>query len=355
MTILMMPLKARIDGKTQAAAKMYRVMVDTMSEWTDKVTDDTGYHNDCFIEAVEGMVECILRQQTSHEQKREYISYLFEKAAATKGTGLARYYRTALETICSTDKDLEFWKQLVSIPKDADGNQLGEMLRMKSHILENTNKHTEIVALLDQHYSLDSDICIRYLNALRTIDNAGSDAQKAITAFPEETKVLEAAYDLLPENGQDRINTLEKLYCITGDWSHIVRLKQILQDWNESKYAVIKRVTEKTPKMGVELCLKEDLYDLAMEILETADMELLTNYKSKLLRKHPQRYLSCFANLLTEFVGAKSGKDHYKRVIEYLAALKDMPDSNEQYESALKQIKKRYSNRHTLIKALADV
>ena len=316
-----------------------------------------------------------------HEKKRDYISYLFEKAASAKGRGFARYYRDALETICSTDDDLLYWRELAVIPddtKDVGRDELAELLRMRDHTYGQMGMYAETAALLEGHYSLDADICIRHLRALRQAaekegesgDSKGKGrdaAARAIEAFPDNPEVLEAAYALFGDGdgdddsggADDRARILERLYAITGDWNHIIRLKRVLPDWDGGTVnQIISRLADSSPKHAAALCIKEDMHEKAMGVLEAAaDIELLASYRSKMARKIPERYAECYADLLFRFAGSKSGKDHYKRVQNHLSALKELPGGggDGRYESLLGRIRKEYSGRRTLIKELAKL
>ena len=368
--------RTRRDGKNADAAAKYKVISEVISEKMDLVSDDSGYYADCFIEALEGMVECILREQAPHEKKRDYISYLFESASSAPERRFSRYYRDALETICSTDEDVEFWQTLVHIPEDTDSmakDDLAELLRMQSYISTRLGEHDQTAKLLAGHYSLYSDICIKYLEALQRLDAAQQDGGKkprgkkrtkhtadditsAIEAFSDDTKVLEAAYAALPEGSEERSGILERLYAITGEMDYIIRLRHIMPDWDDQKDAIVEKISAVSPKNAIVLCVKEDMYDTAMDILEFAsDMDLVASNKTKLFRRRLERYVACYTKTLVTFAGSKSGKDHYERVKDYLVKLKDMPDCSLQYESVLSEIKSKYSGRKTLIKAITKI
>lgn len=359
--------RTRLEGRHADAARMYRAVSEAISGGMDAVSDDSGYYEDCFIEALDGMVECILRERPDHDKKRGYISYLFERAASAGGAGFSKHYRGALEEICSTDADLAFWQELIGAPTadESGGDGLEETLRMQSHILGRQGRHADTAALLGGHYSLHRDICILYLRALQQAfqgagapgaDECGRAAGRAVEAFPDDPGVLEAAYAATPDKGSDGARVLERLYAITGDWNHVIRLKQVLRDWDGARSGIVERLAESSPKNAVGLCMKEDMPDKAMDVLESAaDMELLASYRTKMARRRPQRYAACYAGLLLRFVGSKSGKEHYGRVRDHLDALKELPDGGGHYQSALDRIRERYAGRRALIKELSGL
>lgn len=360
--------RARLEGKHADAARMYRALSEAISGGMGDVSDDSGYYEDCFIEALDGMVECILRERPDHDKKRGYISYLFERTASAEA-GFSRHYRGALEEICSADKDLAHWQELIggTAADWAGGDGLEEALRMQSHILGRQGRHAETAALLGGHYSLHRDICILYLRALRRAsegggadapgaDECGRAAGGAVEAFPDDPGVLEAAYEATPDKGSEGARILERLYAITEDWNHIIRLKQVLRDWDGARSGIIERLAESSPKSAVGLCIKEDMPDKAMDVLEAAaDMELLASYRTKMARRRPQRYAACYAGLLPGFAGSKSGKEHCGRVLDHLAALKGLPDGDGHYQSVLDRIRERYGGRRALMRELSGL
>ena len=362
--------RTRSGGKHADAVRMYRIIAETISDKMDVVSNDDKYYTDCFIEALEGMVECILRERPKHEKKQEHISYLFGKAVAEKGVGFARHYRGALENICSTDEDLEFWQGLVTVPGadagiEGERDELAEMLRMQAYILDKTGRHSEMAGLLAGHYtSLYSDICLLYLHALQqTAQKTGHDmhdaasvddaATRAADAFPDELDVLEAAYNILSENNIERFGILERLYGLTGEWGHIAKLKQMHTDWGDAKRKIAERLAEISPENAIAFCLKENMPDGAISIFKSvADMELVLSHKSKMIKKHAPEYIGSYIDVLVKFAGSKSGKDHYRRVRDYLTAIKDMPDGDQHYKYALEGIKNKYPSRRALKKNL---
>ena len=361
--------RTRTEGRHADAARMYRAISEAISGRMDVVADGSGYYADCFIEALEGMVECILRERPPHDRKRGYISYLFGRAASARGAGFSRHYREALESVCSTDADLGFWQEIIGTPaEDCGRDELAEMLRMQAHILGRQGRHADIVGLLGRHYSLHSDICVLYLQALLRQQQrrrgrqaaagggGGGDAARAVEAFPDDPEVLEAAYAAMPEKGADGARVLERLYSITGDWNHVVRLKHVLPDWSGARAGIIGRLARTSPGNAVGLCIREDMPDKAMDVLEAAsDMELLESYGAKMIRRRPRRYAACYANLLLKFAGSRSGREHYSRVRNRLTALKGMPGGDAHYGSVLGLIRKKYAGRRALIKELSGL
>ncbi len=372
--------RKRREGDNSESAGMYKIIAETISKRVNEVKDDTGYYADCFIEALEGMIETILRERLDHEKKRDYISYLFEKATNNNGTASAkfsRHYYDGLKTICNTQSDFKFWLELAVIPDDRDisNEELVEILRMQSYVLEQMKQHAKIVDLLAERFPLNSGICVLYLKALYTLSATASSSSSASSAsllsvttagnikdiaikatetFPDDANVLEAAYKLFGDNDDKyRGRILEKLYAITGEWDYIIRLKRVLPKWKDNIQQTISRLTDISPKNAVEMCIKEEMPEEAMDVLEQAsDVELVLSYRAKLMRKSSKRYTACYMDKLFKFVGEKSNREHYKRVSKYLGKLKEMPKGKERYEELLNKIKEEYSTRRALLDEL---
>ena len=341
--------RTRDGGNAAGAAKIYRDISGVVSESMGIVEDPAGYYQDCFIEALECMVESIVREGPPPEPKREHISYLFERAADPENARLAPYYRDALGTICTADEDLEFWLGLTEplMPDGSDGTLTDggrEMVRMRAQILKALGRPGEALELLEGLYLADSGLCVMYLSVLGDGADRGRTAEtaiKAAAAFPDDPQVLDAIQPLLEPGGTERASALARLFGITGDWKYFFMLRRESGDWDRARGELVgSLISHKTPSRAVDVYIKEAMYQEAMDLLESAgDLAMFASYRTTLAKRYPERYLAAYAARLVSFAESKANKGHKERIKDHLANLRSIPGSEDQYRETLNRIR----------------
>jgi hypothetical protein len=162
------------------------------------VDDSDGYYSGEFHYAVEEFAKCLKEAGLKHEEKRGYIDYLSNKYLESDPDFFQEIYEQALEQVCTSKEDLEYWKKLLEphLPKtlpDRDKNYheycnaLG-FLTMQANILEGLGESgkEELYKILQKYYREDEDLFFSYLKLLEKggkTDQAIKIAQEGLELF----------------------------------------------------------------------------------------------------------------------------------------------------------------------------
>ncbi len=160
------------------AIRIYQDLSEVIADNMGMIDDSDGYYGDCFVNAMHRMTSCIKLQAPTHEQKRSYMSYMFEKYIKNDPDYFQEHYHEALESICADRDDYEYWKSLLEpylpdrMPSKSSWSKHYDAvvkIRMYMYILEKLNDES-IDDCLAKHYRDDSEICIAYAKRLKNTD-----------------------------------------------------------------------------------------------------------------------------------------------------------------------------------------
>ena len=375
---LFLEARSRQQGKeAPEATRMYQDMSASIRNHMKDVNDSDGYYADCCIEALENLVESVIRERLSHKDKQVHIKYLFDEFISLKDIRFISHYRSALENICTAGEDLDFWKGLMvpcledhgsvnktnilgspvkhSVDPKVELTRKMNLVTMYAHVLEQTGMQDKALAILAEHMPSDKDICIKYLHMLKDSDSdvATNGAQKALGAFPGDAQVMAAAHPLLPEGSAEYVALLRDLFVTTGDGNHLQNLKKVSDDWDEIFRKWAADSVKHSPEIVIDMCIKEKLYEMATDMLNSVtDLNVIEKYYAKFAKKYSKRYFVIYGKALEKFIRSKSGKDHYIRVSEHLAKIKGIPGTEDDYDRLSRRIKSHNAGKRLLMKIL---
>lgn len=375
---LFLEARSRQQGKEASeATRMYQDMSVSIRNHMKDVNDSDGYYADCCIEALENLVESVIRERLSHKDKQVHIKYLLDEFMSLKDIRFISHYRSALENICTAREDLDFWKDLMVPCLEDHGpvkktNILGNpvehivdskveitkkmnLVTMYAHVLEQAGMQDKALAILAEHMPSDKDICIKYLYMLKDSDPdvAINGVQKALGAFPDDVQVMAAAHLLLPEDSAEYAALLRDLFVATGDSNHLQNLKKVSDDWDDLFRKWAAGLVKHSPEIVMDMCIKEKMYAMAMDMLNSVtDLNVIEKYYAKFAKKYSKRYFVIYGKALEKFIRSKSGKDHYIRVSEHLAKIKGIPDTEYDYDRLFRRIKSHNAGKRLLMKTL---
>ncbi|MHA1431538.1 MAG: SWIM zinc finger family protein, partial [Candidatus Freyarchaeota archaeon] len=165
-------------GNPREAVRIYQALSEVIAENMDVVDDSDGYYSGEFSHAVEQFVKCMKEAELNHEEKREYINYLFKRYLESDPDLHQEVYEYALEQFCTSKKDLEHWKKLLEphLPKtipDRDKNydehyKAIDLITMQVTILEKLGESgkQELHKTLQKHHREDIDLLLSYIKLL---------------------------------------------------------------------------------------------------------------------------------------------------------------------------------------------
>jgi hypothetical protein len=352
------------NGEMDSATRMFRDMSEIISERMMMVDDSDGYYTDCFVEALENMVESIIRENLPTENKRTHIAYLLSRFVAETRPKFIPQYRNALENICTQREDLLYWQEQLaphlkdivdsgSMPKNAV-----DMVLMQAHILEDLEDADELASLLAGFYHLDKKLCMRYLDALRhvTPSKARRAAQDVIEKYPDDTEVIEIAFEFYSKSNRGYSALLRRMFVMTGDWKHFFKLKEATRNWDAEMASIVKECIKSYPERAIEAYLKEDMAAEAMKLLESLDrLDLFEMFRTRLARRYTSRYFATYGARIVEEARIKKGKKHYERIQKHLINLKAIPGSETKYADVENSIKEENPTKRALLKVVDEI
>ena len=352
-------------GEMDSATRMFRDMSEIISERMIMVDDSDGYYTDCFIEALENMVESLVRERLPHEQKREHIAYLLGRFVAEIRPKFIPQYRNALETVCTQREDLVYWQEQMAphldkllgsdnVPKNAV-----DLVLMQAYVLGELKDDERLASLLSEFYHLDKKLCMMYLDAIRNISPAKAKraAQEIVEKYPDETDVIEKAFEFYSKSSRGYAVLLRQMFITTADWKYFFMLKEVSKSWDVELRSIVKECIKKSdPRKATEVYLKEDMVAEAMEQLEAwNDIELFEAFRTRLARRYPSRYFAAYGAKIAEEAKARQGKRHYERIQKHLISLKAVPGSETKYANICALIKNENPTKRALLNAIDEV
>lgn len=337
------------------AVKIFRTMSESIAERMDSVDDSDGYYLDCLVEAVEGMVEAVIRQKLPAEKKLEHMRYLLD-AGAGSGGGPSQHYRDSLEALCTTEDDTECLSDLLAPMLEKDDCP-ADIVRMQVRTLEDLNRPDEARKAVKKFHKLDRDLFVKYMGMLESGDPEGErTAQDALDMFPDDPKVMEAALELCPPDSARRITLLKNLLAGTGDWKYLPMIKGTSSNWEFEVWSIANKFLAKSDTSGaVDVYLKGGKPDLAMSLMESlGDVELFKKYRARLAKAMPEKYFAAYGAAIRRFAASRTGRDHYERVRKHVLNAKSIQDG-EGYRELVEGIRRSNRGKRSLIQIMDDV
>jgi hypothetical protein len=109
----------RAAGDYEKAAEIHRAVAEAVRENLERVDESSGHYGQQIADATEAYARCIVDGTADHEERREHVEYLFEQFLETEYSFVSGYYADALDELCVTTADLEYWRELFA-PHVAD-------------------------------------------------------------------------------------------------------------------------------------------------------------------------------------------------------------------------------------------
>ncbi len=353
------------NGEMDSATMMFRDMSEIISERMIMVDDSDGYYTDCFIEALENMVESIIRERLPPEKKRDHVAYLLGRFVAETRPKFIPQYRGALENICTQKADLLYWQEQLAphlkymIDSGNTPKNAVDLVLMQTHILEELEDADESASVLAKFYHLDKKLCTRYLDTLRHINpgKARRAAQEVVEKYPDDTEIIERAFEFYSKSSRGYSALLRRMFVMTGDWKHFFKLKEVARNWDAEVANIVKECVKKSnPIRAAETYLKEDMLAEAMKLLESLNsLELFETFRTRLARRYPSRYFAAYGPKIIEEARSKRSKKHYDRIQRHLINLKAIPGSETKYANVKNAIREENSTKRSLLKVLDEI
>lgn len=308
-------------GEYAETTSAYKTMLDALSRFNPG--DNPAYHDDCLRAALDGLADSLAREDVPHDQKRKHIRYFFNLCVDASTADYWPDYRRALEAVCDTPADLEYWKSLVGEHAGKRGEPLESNLRhMQAHILHTTGSTQAALALLSEHYKKDRDLCLKYVRLLRDADSAqarraGKDILKA---YPDDVDILKDLVYLHEDSSPAHAQILRRIFMNTGEWEYFFMLKKASDDWQ----GVMKGMSEEMQAMdlherAVDMYLKDGLHPQAMDVVVAAnDVAVYEKYAARLGKLYPKKYAHSYGDAVRDYIQIRKARDHYHMARRHL-------------------------------------
>lgn len=346
-------------GMHAETTSAYKTMLESIRGHAGTFDGDVDqYYADCLVEALEGMADSVARENLPPDKKRDHISYLFARCTDYWNESYWPHYRTALEAICDTPADLEYWRSLVKGGLNADPNpeMRANLHHMEAHILHTTGSTKAALDLLSGYYSEDRDLCLKYALLLRHAGpvRARRAGEQILTAYPDDVDIIKELLPLYDDSSPVYPKILGRVFLATGEWEYLSTLKGIAGDWP----GTLKNIAGDLMRSGrheraVDMYLKEGMHPEAMDAVESAnDIDIYEKYVRKLAKMYPERYAQSYGDKIKIFIKVRSARDHYENARRHLERVRDIPRSEAIFRKLLNSIRADHSRKYVLQEVL---
>jgi len=373
----------REQGTPLEATTIYRAMTEVRIENMDRVRD---YHGEDFADELDAFVECIHEADPSHEERREYIDYLFgrwtsDDAAAGTFSG---DYRDALWDLCREDADLHYWRRLLDAELPEDVPEEGGFdpetrelettghLEVKRHlqtyaeILDTLGEREALREVYERHYCDVKSFCLQYARLLGDEgepDRAIEVAEEGLDAFSRNGDIRTFLIDAYAGRDRERRTALvREQFLQSGNWEYYEQLRSLRSDekWEDTVAELEGQFEGSNVHQLIQLYVREGRDEAAFETVidaarGTADdglrrmmrdngLAVLSEYRDDVAEHDPETYYETYEELLEPFLADTTGRDHYQTVVEYLEEMRELGFGDE-FEAFVSHLKEKHSNR----------
>jgi len=382
----------REQGNPLETATIYRAMTEVRIENMDMVQD---YYGEDFETELDAFVECILEADLDHEEKREYIDYLFERWGSDDsavGT-FSGQYEDALWELCTDEVGLRYWRDLLeddlptgipepSKPDDGIGSFDTRRYEAERHIelyadLLDALDETETLRDVYEEYYLDiREFCVRYARLLADesdVDRAIEVAEEGLNAFSNVGVLRRFLIDIYADRDPERHKKLlREQFLQSGNWEYYEQLRSRCSDdeWEDVVGEFEARFEGSNVHRLVDLYLREGRTAGAFEtVIETArddpedafrravgdnGLAILSEYRGDIADYDPETYYEVYEERLEPFLADTTGRDHYQAVVEYLEEMRELGFDDE-FEAFVAHLKQKHSNRPAFLDEMEEL
>jgi hypothetical protein len=357
-------------------------MTEVRIENMDMVQD---YYGEDFETELDAFVECIREADLDHEEKREYIDYLFERWESDDsavGT-FSGQYEDALCDLCTDDADLQYWRDLLeddlptdipepSEPDDGIGSfdtrryEAERRIQMHADVLDALGDTEALQEVYEEQYLDIREFCVRYARLLAAEgegDRAIEVAEEGLDAFSNVGELRRFLIDAYADRDPERHKELlREQFLQSGDWEYYEQLRSRCSDdeWEEVVADFEARFEDSNVHRLIDLYLREERTADAFEtVIEAArddpddafqravgdnGLAVLSEYRDDVADYDPETYYEVYEERLEPFLADTTGRDHYQTVVAYLEEMRELGFDDE-FEVFVAHLKEKHSNR----------
>lgn len=352
------------------AAKIYQALSEAISENMDSVDDSDGYYGEQFSLALEKFAAAIKDWRLGNSEKAWYIAYFFKRYVAGEPDYFQEYYQAALESICTTREDLQYWMKTLLpylpkvIPNSSNWSkhyEAKQLLLMHMYLLDKINDNTskaEFYGLLEEHFRDDAEFCLLYVKRLekdRKMEESVMIAEKGLKLFPSHLTVelrhfLDRFYK---KNDPEKYReNLRNIFLEERDWRYYDKLKRIsASDWTRTLRDMIEHFSSakrwhEEESMVIGIYLREKMYDKALgAVLSSKSLHVLDHYFSVLSSRYPAEYFVAYRDLVVPFAESRTGRYHYKEVASNLRKMRTIKGFESEFDELVRFLKEKHASK----------
>lgn len=364
-------LASRYIGKKNftEAAKVYQALSETIAENMDNVDDSDGYYGEQFCLALEEFASAIKGLRPNHTEKAGYIEYFFKRYVVNEPDYFQEYYQTALESICTTREDLQYWAKLLLphlpqvIPNSRNWSkhyEAKQFILMYAYILNRLDDGTsksELYGLLERYCRDDVEFCLLYVKRLEKDgrnQEAVSVAEQGLKLFPGHL-ILELRHFLdrfyKKRDPEKHMENLKNIFFEERDWKHYDELKKVSANWTGTLKEIIEYFSSgkrryEEENIVIEIYLREKMYSDALGVvLSQKSLGILDRYYKVLSSRYPAEYFGAYRDFIVPFAESRTGRDHYREVAARLRKMKTIKGFERESGELVRSLKERYANK----------
>lgn len=376
----------REQGNPLEAATIYRAMTEVRIENMDMVQD---YYGEDFETELDAFVECIHEADLDHEEKREYIDYLFGRWGSDDsavGT-FSGQYEDALWELCTDDADLQYWRDILeddlpteipepSEPDDGIGSfdtrryEAERRIELYADVLDALGDTEALREVYEQYYLDIREFCVQFARLLTDegdVDRAIEVAEEGLETFSNVGAIRRILIGIYADRDPERHKELlREQFLQSGDWEYYEQLRSRCSDdeWKTVIADFEVQFEDSNVRRLIDLYLREGRTSDAFEaVIEAARAEpddafrravgdnglaILSEYRDDVADYDSETYYEVYEERLEPFLADTTGRDHYQTVVEYLEEMRELGFDDE-FEAFVAHLKEKHSNRPALL------
>ena len=347
----------RDSGEYAETTSAYKTMLEAISRFDFE--DGLEYYEDCLRAALDGMADSLAREDIPHDKKRKHIRYFFNLCIDESAIDYWPDYRRALEAVCDTPADLEYWKSLVDEHSGKYDKPLASnLLHMQAHILHTSGSTRVALDILSKHYEKDRDLCLKYVHLLRDADpvQARRAARGILKAYSNDVDILKDLLYLYDDSSPAYAKILQRIFMNTGEWEYFSMLKKASENW----HSVLKEMSEDMQAMNlheraIDMYIKDGLHPQAMDVVFASNSVVMyEKYVTKLGKMYPEKYAHSYGNAVRNFIQIRKARDHYYVARRHLEKIERIT-SKKKFRTLVDGIKRENAKKPALQYVMRDL
>ena len=363
-------------GSHEQALRIYRALAETIRENFGRIDDSGGYYGAELERAIDAYAACVSAAGFDFEIWQDHADYLFEQFESADFGFVRGDYADALQTVAGTTDQLDYLRSLLAPRVDAledNADARADLWRSERRdrlspegrallstylwVLGELDERDELRATLAQTYA-EGQFYRRYADVLVAdgeIDRAEEIIEEGLSRHSRDRALHQRAVEFYEGRDEDRRrDLLQTMFVRFEDWDAYDDLKETCSDeeWDTTLHTIKTQLGRLDAEQLIDLYIYEGERETALDrVLDSEDLAVLRQYREDVADIHPEAYFETYRDLLEPYLADKTGRNHYRTVIDHLREL-DSLGCDDELAAFVEHLREKHSNRPAFLDEL---